>query len=53
MSKNLDHVKSLKVTKTIKEFKFEGKLRLVRSKVLFPETILAKIHERNFSVSVK
>ena len=40
-------VKSLVVTRICKKIKFDGELERVRSKKLFPETIMDKIFETN------
>ena len=46
-------MKGLRVTKIVKEIKFEWGLGQVRSKKLFPETIIHKIFETNSSFHVK
>ena len=46
-------VKDLSVTKIVKQIKFEGGLRWVGSKNLFPETIIHKIFETNSSFHLK
>ena len=43
----------LRVTNSVKKNKVWGGLGRVRSKILFPETILAKIYESNLSASMK
>ena len=46
-------IKALKVTKIVKQIKFEEAWWQVGSKILFTETILAKIFQTNCTFSVK
>ena len=46
-------IKGLRVTKIVKQIKFEGAWWWVKSKILLAETILAKISQTNCSFSVK
>ena len=46
-------MKDLRVTKNVKEIKFEGVWRDLDSKKLFPEKITHKIFETNSSFHVK
>ena len=46
-------MKGLRVTKIVKETKFEGVWGRVKSKKMFPETVIHKISEINSSFHVK
>ena len=46
-------MKDLRVTKIVKEIKFEGILGELESKNMFPETIIHKIFETNSSFHVE
>ena len=49
----LNCIQVLRVTKIVKQIKFEGAWWKVRSKILFAERILAKIYQTNCSFFVK